>query len=150
MIGQESKFLSIKKVEIPVNTSPFKSACWIGAAPRYFGNKDPWRLIAPFFDNDKKLYGNIRKATTINKSAFKMLILSCKTSLFKDSAGKKLSFNSFANWPTGVYDNDLPRPNCLGGLLTTASKSCFELFNAFRIGQAIAELPIKMIFFISL
>ena len=31
----------------PVTGSPFATAHWIGAAPRYFGSNEPWRFRLP-------------------------------------------------------------------------------------------------------
>jgi len=47
--ASDADFSSMRMVVTPVFFSPAATADWIGEAPRYFGSKDAWRLIAPCF-----------------------------------------------------------------------------------------------------
>ena len=71
MIAPVSMFSLMKNVLTPVSTSPFMIAQLIGAAPRYFGRRLACRFIVPNAGIFHTTSGNMRKATTTNKSAFK-------------------------------------------------------------------------------
>ena len=72
-----------KKVVTPVSFSPLITAQLIGAAPRYLGSKEPCKLIVPKGGMFHTTSGNILKATTTCKSAFKALSSSTKVGAFK-------------------------------------------------------------------
>ena len=40
---------SICMMETPVSASPFSTAHCTGALPRYFGSRETWRLMQPYF-----------------------------------------------------------------------------------------------------
>ena len=57
------------KVVAPVSLSPFITAQLIGAAPRYCGSNEACRLKVPKRGIAHTTSGNMRKATTICRSA---------------------------------------------------------------------------------
>jgi len=70
-------------VVIPVLASPFKTAHCIGAAPRYFGRREPCTLIHPYFGISNNSLGSIFPyATTTITSGFNAFISLITSSLF--------------------------------------------------------------------
>lgn len=53
------------KVVTPVSFSPLITAQLMGAAPRYWGRREPCRLMEPMGGMDQTISGSIRKATMI-------------------------------------------------------------------------------------
>src|SRR5574344_1021398 len=60
---------SRRKVVTPLSVSPLMMAQFMGAAPRYLGRREEWRLKVPKRGIDQMARGNILKATTTNISA---------------------------------------------------------------------------------
>ena len=52
-IGPVSISESILKIVTPVSVSLFSRVQGTGAAPRYFGSKEGWILIAPYFGESR-------------------------------------------------------------------------------------------------
>ena len=46
-------------VVTPVSVSPFKTAHWIGPAPRYLGRREAWTLMQPYFGRSSTRLGRI-------------------------------------------------------------------------------------------
>ena len=51
--GQESMVVT------PVTASPSRTACCIGAAPRYLGKSEPWIFTQPYFGRSRTVLGRI-------------------------------------------------------------------------------------------
>ena len=87
-----SKPLSIRIVVTPDSLSPFMTAHWMGAAPRYMGSKEAWTLIHPYFGSSKISFGMIcPKATTTTTSGFNSL-----------SFSSHWASRIFTGWYTGI------------------------------------------------
>ena len=70
---------------MPVSLSPLITAQLMGAAPRYWGSREAWRLNVPIGGMLHTTSGNMRKATTICKSAFNARSASTNASSFNRS-----------------------------------------------------------------
>ena len=79
---------SIYIVVTPVFLSPFKTAHWIGAAPLYFGSKEPCTFMQPLLGISSISFGKIFPyATTHMTSGFKAFISEINSSLFLTFSG---------------------------------------------------------------
>jgi len=58
----------------------------------------------------------------------------------------KFNLSFFARFPIGVYETSFDRFILLGGLLTTPTTWCLDLFNTSSEEQANSGFPIKIIF----
>src|SRR5690554_7803216 len=83
MISPVSISCDRKNVVTPVSFSPLIIAQLIGAAPRYWGSNEPCKLNVPILGISQIALGNIRNATTINKSALRDSNSEIKSSSFK-------------------------------------------------------------------
>ena len=73
----------INIVVTPVFLSPFSTAHWIGAAPLYSGNNEPWTFTQPYFGISNNSCGKIFPyATTQIKSGFSFFTSSKNSGLF--------------------------------------------------------------------
>ena len=108
-----------KKVVIPVSVSPLITAQLIGAAPRYWGSNEACKLKVPNRGIFQTTSGNIRKATTIWRSAFHSRSACTKASSFSFSGCSNGKFCSSAYCLTGEYWILCPRPAGLSGIVIT-------------------------------
>ena len=79
-----------RKVVTPVSLSPFMTAQLIGAAPRYWGRREAWRLNVPSRGIAQTTSGNMRNATTI-----------CRSARYERSSSRKASSFSFSGCRIG-------------------------------------------------
>ena len=125
-----------RNVVTPVRVSPSIIARFIGAAPLYCGSSEACRLTVPNLGIFHTASGNIRKATTICKSAPKALSVSMKSSSLRLVGCNRGNLFSKANSLTGENRTFCPRPTGLSGTVTTAticlplSKSAFSGYTA--------------------
>ena len=137
---------SNKKVVTPVLVSPLIIAQLMGAAPRYCGNREAWRLKVPWGGIFHTTSGSIRKATTTCKSARKLL-----------NCCKKVSSFNFSGWSTGspwltaycltaLWESSVWwRPIGLSGIVTTATTLYPPSTSARKEATAKSGVPIKTI-----
>ena len=97
-----------KNVVTPVSVSPLITAQLIGAAPRYCGNNEACRLNVPKRGISHTTSGNIRKATTICRSAFKARNSAINASSFSFSGCNTGRFCDKAYFFTGLGCKTLP------------------------------------------
>ena len=145
MISPVSICSLIKNVVTPVSSSPLIIAQWIGAAPRYLGNREACKLNEPFEGIDQTSFGSIRKATTTNTSALCSFNSETNDSSFKLGGCKMGRFFSVQKTLIGDAVNCFPLPDFLSCAVTTAITSC-SLSRIFCKGDiAKAGVPIYMI-----
>ncbi len=127
----------------PVTESPFSSAFWMGAAPRYSGSKDPCRFIHPCFGMPSNVRGNILNATTTKRSAFNSCNDAASDSLFSDSGCNRGISLCLAKEATGPAVCFIPLPFAVSAEETTATTSWRLLERDDSVGNAKTGLPRK-------
>src|SRR5579863_3535481 len=147
-MGPVSRPSSSNMVVLPVTVSPIATAHWIGAAPRYFGKSDPWRLMQPKCGSASIHGGMILPyaTTTIasgaiasnwdRNSGLLRILSGCVTCRPKARAA------CF----TGVGSTICLRPTGLSGCETTSAISCSAACNACKVGTANCGVPQKTSF----
>ena len=128
-------------VVAPVSLSPFITARLIGAAPRYCGSSEAWRLNVPSRGIDHTTSGSIRKATTICRSALYDRSSSRKTSSFSFSGCSIGKPTERAYFLTSEYCTWCPRPAGLSGMVTTATTLYPPSTRACRLAAANSGVP---------
>ena len=133
-----------KKVVTPVSVSPFITAQLMGAAPRYLGRREPCRLKAPSAGMLHTASGNMRKATTTCRLAFRASN-ACKNaeslSFSGCSTGKPRS--TAKRFTADCRSCCLPRPPHLSVAVTTPAISYPLSSRMRREGTANSGVPIK-------
>src|SRR6185312_39299 len=134
-----------RKVVTPVTASPLITAQLMGAAPRYCGSSDPWRLTVPFGGMDQTTSGSMRKATTICRSAFSPRNSSRNPGFFSRSGCSSGNPLSKAYFFTALADSCIPRPAGLSGAVNTPTTLYPAATMASRLATANSGVPMKTI-----
>ena len=143
IISPVSRPVPICMIVTPDSFSPSITACWIGAAPRYFGSKDAWILIHPNFGISRILFGIIcpKAATTMISGAISASFSTNSGS--RTFTGCRTGMSCFsASSFTGVGIMVLPLPLGLSGCVITASTSYPFFTSAARGATAKSGVPI--------
>ena len=130
-------------IAMPVSSSPFSRASWIGDAPLYFGSRDGWMLMHPCLAKFNKLFGiNSPYATTIITSGLSFLIVSISVlSIF--SGCRVFSPSSFAAVLTGGGVITPLFPGLSGWVTTACILNSLLLASIFSVGTANSGVPKK-------
>ena len=129
----------------PVSLSPFIIDQLIGAAPRYCGSSEPWRLNVPNRGIFHTTSGNIRNATTICRSASNAFSSLRKFSSFSFSGCSRGKFCSNAYFFTAEYCILYPLPLGLSGMVITPTILYPFSTSFFRLSTAKSGVPMKTI-----
>ena len=131
----------------PVLVSPFRITHWIGAAPRYAGSKEAWRLMQRYFGSSSTSFGKScpYASTTIRSGA------SCRS--VSRAAAASSPFRRDRGWYTGMsYSRAAaftgvgmvwcPRPLGRSGWVRTPTTSCLLSARNRSVGTAMSGVPI--------
>ena len=110
-----------RKVVTPVSRSPLMMAQLMGAAPRYCGSSEAWRLKVPRRGIDQMTSGSMRKAMTMPRSGCSARIASMNSGARSFSGCSTGSPSSSAATLTSLWWTFWPRPAGLSGVVTTAT-----------------------------
>ena len=100
----------------PVVFSPFSTAHWIGAAPRYFGSSEPWTLMQPLGGIARTAGGSsLPYAATAISSGFSARSVSAASSVRSVAGWYTGMSRSSASALTGGGSSLCPRPFGLSG-----------------------------------
>ncbi len=128
---------------IAVDLSPLRRDCWIGEAPRYWGNLDMWTLMGAILGIARTVSLKIMpKAITTKKSTSRSLVIASSSFLF---SGWKVGNVVAALMCEGV--RICLRPTGRSGWVKTATISMVgSLWRDCNVGTAISGVPKKAIF----
>ena len=132
-----------RKVLAPVVVSPFRTAQWIGAAPRYWGRSDPCRLTVPKRGRFHTTSGNMRNATTTPRSASHSSSSAWNSGDFSFSGWARGRLCARATCFTSEARNVRPRPAGRSGAVTTPTTLCWDWSNCSRHVAANWGVPRK-------
>ena len=108
-----------RKVVTPVSVSPLMTAQLMGAAPRYCGSSEAWRLNVPRRGMAQITSGSIRNAMTIPRSGRSACIAATNSGALSFSGCNTGSPSSSAASFTSLRWSFCPRPAGLSGVVTT-------------------------------
>src|SRR5690606_30122474 len=134
---------SMKKVVAPVRVSPLIMAQLIGAAPRYWGRREAWRLKVPKLGISHTCLGSILKATTTCKLASKALSSSRNPLSFRLVGCNNSSSLCRANSFTAEYCSLRPRPAGRSGAVITPTTCSPASRMACRLPTAKSGVPMN-------
>ncbi len=137
---------SISIVVMPVSRSPLMTAHWMGAAPRYFGSKEPWTFTQPRGGMSRMILGRIRpNAVTAIKSGFQARRASRNSGAFIFSGCRMGSRCWRASTLMGEGVKVCPRPFGRSGCVTTPTTWSSDRSKASSDGTAKSGVPMKTI-----
>ncbi len=138
--------LSMKNVVTPVCVSPLITAQFIGAAPRYCGNRAAWTLNVPKRGMAHTISGSILNATT-----------TCRSALNSASRPTKSGSFIFTGWSTGMewaraycftadgWSLSWCLPTGLSGCVTTATTLYPPSTSRLSVPTANSGVPMNII-----